>query len=56
MKNKAGYTATPVARGWAGAVIGKVKWAYGQEQRRRRSDFRDFHGRVNVGTLKLSGH
>ena len=48
MKNKAGYTANPVACEWAGAVIEKE-----QEQRRRR---RDFHGSVVVGTLKLSGH
>ena len=45
MKNKAGYTANPVACEWAGAVI--------EEQRRRR---RDFNGSVVVGTLKLSGH
>ena len=31
-KNKAGYTATPVAFGWAGAVIEKVTSAFGQEQ------------------------
>ena len=30
-KNKAGYTATPVARGWAGAVI-EVTRSFGQEQ------------------------
>ena len=30
--NKAGYTATPVTCGWAGAVIGKVTRAFGQEQ------------------------
>ena len=31
LKNKAGYTATPVARGWAG-VIFEVTKAFGQEQ------------------------
>ena len=31
-KNKAGYTATLVACGWAGAVIDKVTEAFGQEQ------------------------
>ena len=31
-KNKAGYTATPVAFGWAGAVIEKVTRRFGQEQ------------------------
>ena len=31
-KNKAGYTATPVACGWAGAVLEKVTRAFGQEQ------------------------
>ena len=30
-KNKAGYTATPVACGWAGAII-EVRGAFGQEQ------------------------
>ena len=30
--NKAGYTATPVAHGWAGAVF-EVNRAFGQEQR-----------------------
>ena len=25
-------TATPIVRGWAGAEIVKVNWAYGQEQ------------------------
>ena len=30
-ENKAGYTATPVACGWAGAVI-EVKASFGQEQ------------------------
>ena len=30
-KNKAGYTATPVACGWAGAVLEKVTRAIGQE-------------------------
>ena len=30
-KNKAGYTATPVACGWAGAII-EVSGAFGQEQ------------------------
>ena len=30
-KNKAGYTATPVACGWAGAVI-EVTRSFGQEQ------------------------
>ena len=30
--NKAGYTATLVACGWAGAVIEKVTGAFGQEQ------------------------
>ena len=30
-KNKAGYTATPVACGWAGAVF-EVRGAFGQEQ------------------------
>ena len=30
-KSKAGYTASPVACGWAGAVIEKVTWAFGQE-------------------------
>ena len=29
--NKAGYTATPVACGWAGAII-EVSAAFGQEQ------------------------
>ena len=29
--NKAGYTATPVACGWAGAVI-EVNASFGQEQ------------------------
>ena len=28
--NKAGYTATPVACGWAGAIL-EVTWSYGQE-------------------------
>ena len=31
-ENKAGYTATPVACGWAGAVLEKVTRAFGQEQ------------------------
>ena len=31
-KNKAGYTATPVACRWAGAVLEKVTRAFGQEQ------------------------
>ena len=31
-QNKAGYTATLVACGWAGAVIDKVTLAFGQEQ------------------------
>ena len=31
-KNKAGYTATPVACGWAGAVLEKVPRAFGQER------------------------
>ena len=31
-KNKAGYTATPVVCGWAGAVLEKVTRAFGQEQ------------------------
>ena len=30
--NKAGYTATPVACGWAGAVIENVTRAFGQER------------------------
>ena len=30
-ENKAGYTATPVACGWAGAII-EVSEAFGQEQ------------------------
>ena len=30
--NKAGYTATQVACGWAGAVLEKVTRAFGQEQ------------------------
>ena len=30
-KNKAGYTATPVACGWAGAII-EVTRSFGQEQ------------------------
>ena len=30
--NKAGYTATEVACGWAGAVIKMVNKAFGQEQ------------------------
>ena len=30
--NKAGYTATLVACGWAGAVIEKVTGAFGQDQ------------------------
>ena len=29
--NKAGYTATPVACGWAGAVLEKVTRAFGKE-------------------------
>ena len=32
VKNKAGYTATLVACGWAGAVMEKVTGAFGQEQ------------------------
>ena len=32
LQNKAGYTATLVARGWAGALIDKVTVAFGQEQ------------------------
>ena len=31
VKKKAGYTATPVACGWAGAII-EVSGAFGQEQ------------------------
>ena len=31
-KNKVGYTATPVACWWAGAVLEKVIRAFGQEQ------------------------
>ena len=31
-RNKAGYTVTPVACGWAGAVLEKATRAYGQEQ------------------------
>ena len=31
-KTKAGYTATPVVDGLAGAVIGRVTRAFGQEQ------------------------
>ena len=31
-ENKAGYTATLVACGWAGAVLEMVTWAFGQEQ------------------------
>ena len=31
-KNKAGYTVTLVACGWAGALIDKVTGAFGQEQ------------------------
>ena len=31
-KNKAEYTATPVACGWAGAVIEKITRAFGQAQ------------------------
>ena len=34
-ENKAGYTATPVACGWAGAVF-EVTWSLGQEQWGRR--------------------
>ena len=30
-RNKAGYTATPVTRGWAGAII-EVNASFGQEQ------------------------
>ena len=30
-KNKAGYTATPVACGWAGAIL-EVSGTFGQEQ------------------------
>ena len=30
--NKAGYTATPVACGWTGAVMEKISEAFGQEQ------------------------
>ena len=30
VKNKAGYTASPVACGWAGAVIERVTKAFGQ--------------------------
>ena len=31
-KNKAGYMATEVACGWAGAVIKKTNQAFGQER------------------------
>ena len=31
-ENKARYTATLVASGWAGPVMEKVTWAFGQEQ------------------------
>ena len=31
-ENKAGYTATPVACRWAGAVLERVTRAFGQEQ------------------------
>ena len=31
-RNKAGYTATLVACGWAGAVLEKVTKTFGQEQ------------------------
>ena len=31
LSNKAGYTATPVACGWAGAII-EVSGTFGQEQ------------------------
>ena len=31
-ENKAGYTATPVACGWAGAII-EVSGTFGQEQK-----------------------
>ena len=31
VNNKAGYTATLVACGWAGAVLEKITWASGQE-------------------------
>ena len=31
-KNKAGYAATPVSCGWAGAVLEKVTRAFGKEQ------------------------
>ena len=30
-ENKAGYTATPVTYGWAGAVF-EVAWSFGQKQ------------------------
>ena len=32
-KNKAGYTATLVARGWAGAVMKLTNWTVRQEQK-----------------------
>ena len=34
IRNKAGYTATPVACRWAGAVLEKVTRAFGQEPKR----------------------
>ena len=35
---KYGYTATPVACGWAGAVIEKVTREFGQEQRAQNAE------------------
>ena len=39
-ENKAGYMATLVACGWAGAVIEKVTGAFGQDQRAQKSQKR----------------
>ena len=39
IKNKAGYTATPVACGWAGAII-EVSEAFGQEQKGQKPHLR----------------
>ena len=45
-KNKAGYTATPVACGWAGAII-EVSGAFGQEQFRQKP--------INAKKVKCDG-
>ena len=36
-KNKAGYPTTPVACGWAGAVLEKVTRAFGEEQKAQKA-------------------